>query len=32
MDEIAASAEVLPPLLQLPAVRDFLLASLEALP
>ena len=32
MDEAAASAEVLPPLLQLPAVRAFLLASLEALP
>jgi hypothetical protein len=28
----AASAEVLPPLLDLPPVRDFLLTQLEALP
>jgi len=32
MGEIAPSAEVLPPLLDLPAVRNFLLAQLEALP
>jgi sirohydrochlorin ferrochelatase len=32
MGALAPSAEVLPPLLDLPAVRDFLLANLEALP
>ena len=32
MGRLAPSAEVLPPLLDLPAVRDFLLANLEALP
>lgn len=32
MVEWAPPAEVLPPLLELPAVRDFLLAELEALP
>ena len=32
MGALAPSAEVLPPLLDLPAVRNFLLANLEALP
>jgi hypothetical protein len=32
MERLASPAEVLPPLLELPAVRDFLLSALEVLP